>query len=200
MIGARVQFLESLTGPAMHVYAYRGAETRDYKVDGCRVTAKVKDENIAALGLDLTPTCNLNLGAFLGNGYGSTAGLTVGKFANGSFGSNLIQAHSSCIYLCGNAADPVVSFTWDGPHVVNYTTVILNVVLASPVSLAAEQRWQQMMERSEGHTFIENVMFNCTRKYDAIAVREFAAAPVNSIMLGGSDLTTDTFGSTSCRR
>ncbi len=200
MIGARAQFLESITGPAMHAYPYGGAETRDYRVDGCRVTAKVKGGDITALGLDLTPRCNLDLGAFLGNGYGSTAGLTVGKFANGSFGSSLVQAHSSCIYLCGNAADPVVSFTWDGPHAVNFVTVILNVVLASPVSLAAEQRWQQAMERVEGHAFIENVLFNCTRKYDAVAVREFSAAPVNSIMLGGSDLTTDTFGSANCRR
>lgn len=130
------------------------------------------DGNILALGLDLTPRCNFNLGSFLGNGYGSTAGLTIGKFASGSFGASQIQAHSGCIYLCGNAADPEVSFTWEGPHAANYTTVILNVVLASPVSLDAAQRWQTAMEGVEGHKFIEQTLFNCSRRYDAVAVRE----------------------------
>lgn len=200
MIGARTQYLEAITGPALHAYPYGRSESRDYRVDGCRVTAKVMDGNISALGLDLTSRCNFNLGSFLGNGYGSTAGLTVGKFASGLFGASQIQAHSGCIYSCGNAADPEVSFTWEGPHAANYTTVVLNVVLASPVSLDAVQRWQIAMEGVEGHNFIEQTLFNCIRRYDAVAVRDFANAPVNTIRIGSSDIVADTFGARVCKR
>ena len=117
MLNAQVAYLEAITGPAMHVYAGGGVQIRDYRVAGCRVTVYANGPAVVGYSLDLTPRCNFDLGAFLGNGYSSTSGLTIGKFAAGLFGPQLL-VQSSCIYLCGNAADPTVDFTFEGPHAV----------------------------------------------------------------------------------
>ncbi len=182
-LNARLPYFESITGPAMYANTYNGIETRDYRVDGCRISAGIKDGNIRWLRLDLSPKCNFNLGTFIGNGYPTTAGLTVGRFARGSFGSDL-RVQTPCLTSCGNAADPEVDFTWEGPHAVNYINVTLSVVLVSGPALAASTRWENIMRRREGESYVQDTKFNCVRTYDAEGIRAFADAPIKSVTIG----------------
>ncbi len=184
-LGVRVAYLESLTGPAMHEFpGAGGTETRDYRVDGCLVGAGIDQGTVRYLRLSLTPRCNFNLGSFLGNGYGTTTGLTVGKFARGLFGASAIRVQSSCVYLCGNAADPSVDFTWEGPHAANFVGVTLGVTLVNGPALDGSGKWTDAMRRRDGQAYIEQTRFNCDRKWDAEGVQAFAPAQVNQVTIG----------------
>src|ERR1700722_7299374 len=66
MLNAQVAYLESITGPAMHIYSFADIEIRDYRVDGCNVQAFVGGAEVKRYSLALTPKCNFNFNAFLG--------------------------------------------------------------------------------------------------------------------------------------
>jgi hypothetical protein len=186
MLNTEIAYLESITGPAMHVYPDRGSiQIRDYRVDGCKVQAFVAGTKVQRYSITLTPRCNFNLGAFL-NGYSSTSGLTVGKFASGAYHPDM-RVQSDCIYSCGNAADPTVNFIWNGPHAVNFVSVVLTVVLASDAAIAASDRWEKQMRSKEGDDYITDTKFNCDGKYDKAAVQAFATVPVNEVVIGFAD-------------
>ena len=184
LLNAEIAYLESITGPAIHIHAAgAGIQARDYRVDGCRVTTYAKGSEAIAYALDLTSKCNFNLGDFLGNGYGSTAGLTIGKFAKGSFGAHL-RARSSCISLCGNAADPTVDFTWEGPHAANFVSVVLTITVADDRSVDASRRWAAVMQEKEGDDYVTATKFNCNNRYDDAAATAFGNIKITKITIG----------------
>jgi hypothetical protein len=183
MLNVQPAFLENITGPARSMDTdATGVEVRDYRVDGCQVQAFFEKNLARRYALVLTPKCNFNLGAFV-PGYASTKGLTVGKFADGQQHPQL-RLHSDCIYNCGNAADPSVDFTWEGPHSVNFVYVALTVTIADTIALGASQVLEDQMSKNEGQEYLLETKFNCDRKYDEMAVRDFAKAPVNEIVIG----------------
>lgn len=185
MLDARVTYLEKMIGPAKHVLSpdSEGFVPRQYQVEGCDVTAYADKGAVQAYSLRLTPKCNFNLGDFLGNGYGTTMGLTIATFGGGAFGSDM-RVQADCAYLCGNAADPRVDFTWNGPHAANFLTVVLTVVLVDDGAIDAAQQWTTLMRQKEGDDYVLKTNFNCEDKYDADAVKDFARAQVTDITVG----------------
>ena len=145
--------------------------------------AYVKGGLVQAYGLALSPQCNFKLDDFLGNDYPSTDALTIGGFAHGAFGANL-RAQATCIYLCSNAADPTVDFTWEGPHAANFLSVVLTVVLASDAAVGASERWAEVMRKTENDDYIDKAKFNCEKKYDASAIAAFNDVKVDEITIG----------------
>jgi hypothetical protein len=84
MLNVQVAYLETITGPGMHIFPGRdGLQRRDYLVEGCKVIAHARDPVVIGYSLDLTPKCNFNLSNFMGDRYSTTRGLTVGKFYRG---------------------------------------------------------------------------------------------------------------------
>jgi hypothetical protein len=182
-LGVRVAYLESRTGPAMHVYQNAGGlEVRDYKVDGCKVSAGVKASDVRFLRLDLTPRCNFNLGAFLGKGFQSTNGMTIGGFAKGLSGGFRVQ--SDCVENCGNNAEPVVDFNWEGAHSDNFVNLTLGVTLVNGPSLNGASKWTAAMQKQDGDDYVLHTRFNCDRKWDTAALQYFAAAKVDAVTIG----------------
>jgi len=200
MLHAQVAYLETIVGPPMHVQNPddEGIAARDYRVDGCEVTAYVSGNEVLSYSLRLTPKCNFSLGDFLGNGYPSTDGLTVAKFAGGAFGANL-RAQSSCAYLCGNAADPEVDFTWEGPHAANFLIVVLTISLADGRAAEAAGKWTTVMRQNEGDDYVTETRFNCSDKYDAVAIEAFAKVRVTTITVGYHAPSADYY-ERSCRQ
>jgi len=185
MLNVQVAYLERIIGPAKYVLSPdgEGVVPRQYVVEGCEVTAYADKGAVQAYGLRLTPKCNFNLGEFLGNGYPSTKGLTIGRFGSGTFGSDM-RVQAACAYLCGNAADPEIDFTWQGPHAANFLMVVLTVVLVDDAAVDAAQRWTTLMRQKEGDDYVLNTKFNCEDKYDAAAVTDFAKVQVTDITVG----------------
>jgi hypothetical protein len=184
MLDAQIAYLETITGPAMHIYPGRDdVQTRHYPVDGCKMYAYAHGTGIIGYSLFLTPNCNFNLGNFLGSGYSSTNNLTIGKFVKAGFGADM-RVQADCIYLCGNAADPTVDFTFEGPHAVNYISIVLTVSLAEDSAAAAARRWEKVIRATENEDYVTEARFNCSPKYDAAAIQAFADVPVFQITLG----------------
>jgi hypothetical protein len=184
MLNAQIAYLETITGPAMHVYKGPGGiEIRDYRVDGCRVEAYTKGAEAIGYSLVLNENCNFDLGKFIGPPYSSTRNLTIGSFVHNGFGAEM-RAQSLCIYLCGNAADPTIDFTFEGPHALNFVKVVLTVELSDDPSLDAVERWRNAMRQREGEDYIIDTRFNCTPKYDRIAVQDFADVAVRKVSIG----------------
>jgi hypothetical protein len=184
MLDAQVTYLENITGPAMHVSQLGdGVQLREYRVDGCSVTAYANGSAVVGYSLKLGQKCNINLSDFLGNQYPTTDRLTVGKFGNGAFGANF-RAQSDCIYMCGNAADPTVYFVWEGPHAANFLTIVLAVTIVDEPAIVAADRWKQAMADKEGEQWILDTKFNCTTKYDDLATKEFSAVQVSQLTVG----------------
>jgi hypothetical protein len=186
MLNAQIAYLETITGPAMHVdTGSNGIQRRDYRVTGCRLIAYAKGSAVIGYSLVLTPKCSFNQSNFMGEKYSSTNGLTISKFVKAGFGSDM-RVRSSCIYLCGNAADPTVDFVFEGPHALNFISIVLTIVLADAPSLDAAQRWENVMRAAESKDFIIDTKFNCTTKYDDAAIRAFSDVPVSRITVGYS--------------
>jgi len=185
MLNVQVAYLEKITGPAKYVLSAdsEGVVPRQYVVEGCEVTAYADKGAVQGYSLRLTPKCSFNLGDFLGNRYPTTKDLTIGKFGNGAFGSDM-RVQAECAYLCGNVADPQIDFTWQGPHAANFLTVVLTVVLVDDAAIDAAQRWTTLMRQKEGDDYVLNTKFNCEDKYDAAAVKDFAKVKVTDITIG----------------
>jgi hypothetical protein len=193
LLNAEIAYLESIAGPAIHIHA-NGADVqaREYRVDGCRVTAYAKGSEAIAYALDLTPKCNFNMGDLLGNFYGSTRGLTIGTFGAGAFGAHL-RAQSACISLCGNAADPSVDFTWEGPHAANFVSIVLTVTLADDASVEAGRQWAAIMQKQEGDDYVSGTKFNCDNRYDDAAFKAFGKVKVTRIAIGYYEPNADAY-------
>ena len=184
MLNAQIAYLETITGPALHVGdSFNSVVERDYRVDGCRLKAYTKGKMAIGYSLDLSSNCSFDLGAFLGNGYSWTDGLTIGKFVDGAYGEDM-RAQSSCINSCGNSVDESVDFTFEGPHSANYLSIVFTVVLVTNQSIDAEQRWETLMRKKEGDDYVLNTRFNCSKKFDGMAIRAFYKVPVTQITMG----------------
>jgi hypothetical protein len=185
MLDAQVPYLEHLVGPAMHVSpGSKGAQLRDYEVQGCHVIATVASKapglrSIQALSLDLSPRCNFDLTAFRLSPL-STRDLTISKVPFW----NSLDFEADCISLCGNAADPTVDFIQQSSHASNWVAVIYTITVASNQSVTASEALRETIQASEGEDYVTNTKFNCNAKYGPLALRLFANIPVNRITIG----------------
>jgi|HubBroStandDraft_6_1064221.scaffolds.fasta_scaffold105959_1 hypothetical protein len=184
MINAQVPYLESIAGPAMHVNpGPSGGQTREYLVNGCDVLADVSNKSgtaaVQSYALTLSSKCNFNLKNF-GFSELSTRGLTISKVP---FYQSLLF-NSSCISMCGNAADPDVDFIQESSHATNWLAVVYTIVLAEMLAIRASENLNDLMVAHEGNDYVLNTKFNCDRKYGPVAANLFAHVPVNKVTVG----------------
>jgi hypothetical protein len=178
MLGAQVAYLEHIIGPAWKVV--RG--TRIYKVDGCVVDVGVNSGEVRNLHMQISEQCQFDLSVFSGNyKFPRLFGLTFGEFEQ-PYVSGQFQA--SCLYLCGNSADPVVRDFYQGPHAENFIQMVPEVVLVSDAAIAASSAWSDAMKNAMGEDYVVNTKFNCDRRFDALAHRLFAKVPITGITVG----------------
>ena len=93
----------------------------------------------------------------------------------------LFQA--SCISMCGNAADPTVTFHWDGPHAVGFMNIDLVSIIAYGQSLDAVEKWRTLMTKNEGEDYVIHTRFNCDDKYEKIGLQLFQNVEVYEIIV-----------------
>ena len=180
MLNVQIAYLETILGPAKSVVPLGGPEKhefREYIVEGCKLYVDANKGNAIKYTLPLTPKCQADLSKIVREPK-STKGLTVGKFQ--SIHGDM-AARASCLGICGNAADPVAEFIWEGPHAANFVRIGLGVTLASDAALNAAEKWQRIMEAKEGEDYVISTKFNCTNKYDSFATNAFKNVAVDSI-------------------
>ena len=100
------------------------------------------------------------------------------------FKGSLLQ--SGCLTMCGNAADPRVTYEWDGPHSTGWMHIDLDSVIANDASIDAAHRWANLMTQREGQMYVINTKFNCDEKYDKDGLQLFWNIEVYEITIGSN--------------
>jgi hypothetical protein len=195
MENIQVPFLESRVGPARRVAKLtRGEQIRTYTVEGCNVTAYVKNDEVVGYGLVLggyepwrtsKPNCNIEIPKI--DKHLRTNGLTFGKFISVEGTMSLTPGsslRSGCLTMCGNSVDPRVTFGWDGPHSLSFMHIDLTSIIAYDASIEAAHRWANLMTQREGQMYVMNGRFNCDEKYDKAGLQLFWNIEVYEITIG----------------
>ena len=145
MLGANVSYLETITGPAFK--SEDGVST--YKVDGCTVIVGDEGGKIENLGIDgYGGACSFNIAQYFAGGYDHPVPSlpTYGDIKTGLGGDYA----ADCYRSCGNAADPVVSLSYEGSHADNFNELVASSpVVADPV-LHAYETWSDALAARYG--------------------------------------------------
>lgn len=185
MLDVRVQFLETITGPARRAHqAGDGVEIREYVVDRCQVTARVKDNSVRAYGLRLTKTCTADLSALVSRRLLVTPSTTIGSLTDAFGGAMAEEFYISCLGSCGNAADPTASYRWFGPHALRFIKVEGTTVINDDRTIQPWLRWADELRRREGEDYVLSGRFNCDPRYQQAGLRLFRQARLSQIVVG----------------
>jgi hypothetical protein len=211
MWNIQVPFLESRVGVARRVLNVTGGQIRTYTIDSCEVTAYVQNNEIAGYGLLLlllgrdqhfhkNDNCNIYIPAY---GHLSTKNLTIGKFTR-TVGVGIEDPrsifNSPCITMCGNAADPIVIFHYEGPHASNFVKIDLISTISDDVSINAAKRWENLVTSAEGKNYVTEARFNCDGKYQNIGLQLFQNVEPYKIIIGYGNFPTESYLATPCSK
>jgi hypothetical protein len=206
MWNIQVPFLESKVGVARRVLNVTGGQIRTYTIDGCEVTAYIRDNDVAGYGLLLgrdqhfgkNDNCNIDIPAY---NHLSTKNLTIGNFIRAA-GVGIADPrsifNSPCITMCGNAADPIVIFRYEGPHVSNFVKIVLISTISDDVSINAAEQWAKLMTNAEGKNYVTDTRFNCESKYQNIGLQLFQNVQPYKIIIGFGDFPVESYLVTPC--
>lgn len=186
MLRIQVAFLELVVGPARRVYqGASGAQTREYVVDRCDVTARVKDGEVVAYGMRLTKACSADVSKLMGRRFVVTQATTFSQFT-AAFGNSIggDTFYASCLGSCGNAADPTATYKWEGPHAMGFINVDLTATIAGDASIAAAFRWRDEILKNEGEAYVSDARFNCSPKYRSMGLSLFRQVPLSEVVIG----------------
>lgn len=175
MIGADIAYLQQFTGVPRTTL---DGLFREYKVGQCTVTV-YGEKIVTSLELEVSPKCTFDLGKMIDGAPNKEWAhqLTMGWAEGAHFSSD-------CIYMCGNAVDPSVYATLEGPRANGFLQIQLQVVLDEDKASDAADQWREHMVAKEGEDYVMETLFNKSNKYDDIAVRLFRDVPVRKIRIG----------------
>jgi hypothetical protein len=181
ILGANVAFLETLTGPAFRT---DGAE-RTYKVDGCEIivgTSKGKVDNIGIVGV--TPACSFPIAQYFAGGYDHPVPPlpTFGDIQQGLGGSY----SADCLRLCGNAAAPVVTLTYQGSHADNFNNLVAEIPITDDPALAAYTQWGDALTAKYGEDYVTDGKYKNGDALDDVAAKAFAPIRPTTIRVGSN--------------
>jgi hypothetical protein len=177
MLGANLAYLETITGPAFKT----DGDNRTYKVDGCTVIVGSSKGKVDNLGIDgYGGRCSFDIAQYFAGGYDHPVPPqpTFGDVKIGLGGAYA----ADCYRLCGNAAAPVVSLSYEGSHADNFNDLIASVpVVADPV-LNAYTAWGDALVGKYGEDAVDRNAVPDT--LDAFAAKAFAPLRPTTIRVG----------------
>ena len=177
MLGANVDYLETITGPAFR----SDGDTRTYKVDGCTVIVGESKGKIDNLGIDgYGGRCSFDIAQYFAGGYDHPlpSQPTFGDIKTGLGGSYA----ADCYRLCGNAADPVVTLSYEGSHADNFNDLVAQVPVVSDPVVNAYTNWGNALVAKYGEDPVARNAIPDT--LDAVAAKAFAPLRPTSIRVG----------------
>lgn len=181
ILGANVAYLETITGPA---FSTEGAD-RTYKVGACQVIVGAKAGKIANIGLvGVSPVCDFPIAQYFARSDHLVPDLpTFGDIKTGLGGDYSVD----CLALCSNAADPVVTLTYQGSHADNFNDLLAQVSVSDDQVLAAWQDWSDKLVPKYGQPKLEKGTRGLPDTTQDVAAHDFAAIRPTTIRVG-SDL------------
>jgi hypothetical protein len=177
MLGANVAYLETITGPAFRT----DGDTRTYKVDGCTVLVGATNGRINNLGIDgYGGRCSFNIAQYFAGGYDhpTPSQPTFGDIKVGLGGDYA----ADCYRLCGNAAAPVVTLSYEGSHADNFDELVASVPVVSDPVANAYSVWGDALVAKYGEDAVERNQV--PDALDAVAAKAFAPLRPTTIRVG----------------
>jgi hypothetical protein len=177
MLGANLAFVETITGPAFKTEG----DDRIYKVDGCTVVIGSTKGKIDNLGVEgYSPRCSFNIGQYFAEGYQYPVPTfpTFGDIKRGLGG----DYSADCLVDCGNAADPVVSLSYEGSHADNFNELVAEASPDADPMLGAYMDWSQKLVAQFGEQAV--VDNNLQDNLDAVASKDFGPIHPTTIRVG----------------
>jgi hypothetical protein len=192
MLNAQVAYLESITGPAWKVNAgvAQGTEQRIYQIQGCQVTVGVSNGAVQSLGLGLSDGCSVDLSRFFNRSKAAPSAntMTFGDLGNfiDDYGNSNEQGSfaADCLDGCGNAYDPLVYGHYVGPQSDQNLEIVASASTADAATSDAASKWETLMQKQSGQTYVDNTTFNCDGKYDVQAASFLQNVKITSITIG----------------
>ena len=91
---------------------------------------------------------------------------------------------ADCLKLCGNAADPVVSLTYQGSHADNFNNLYAAVTSATARNSAAYEDWAGKLGAKYGRDYLVNGKYHTGDSMDDVAAKDFAGVHPDVIRVG----------------
>lgn len=179
MLRVQVAYLETVIGPARRVSPNYGGvgQHREYRVNGCEVGALARDNEIFAYRLRLTPRCTFDVGRF-----GVRLPVPIHRATHGMLENALGASRflPTCIYSCGNAADPVFSTYNVGPRALGS----IELIAVSQYNADASATLLRAAERVMPQDDIAMGRFSCHPSYDRLGRAAFRNVVIDEITIG----------------
>ncbi len=179
ILGANVAYLETITGPA---FSTLGTD-RIYKVDGCEVIVGDAKGRIANIGIKgMSAHCSFPIAQYFASGYDHPVPNypTFGDIKQG-FGGGF---DADCLTLCGNAADPVVTLSYQGSHADNFTNLYAAVSIGDGPELGAYEDWAAKLGAKYGRDYLVNGKYHTGDSMDDVAAKDFTGVHPDVIRVG----------------
>ena len=151
MLGANVAYLETLAGPAFKT----DGDERTYKVDGCTVIVGASAGKIDNLGIEgVSPQCDFDIAQYFAGGYDHPVPAlpTFGDIKLGLGGDYA----ADCYRMCGNAADPVITLSYEGSHADNFNELVASSPAVGDAVLNAYQHWSDALVAKYGEDAVDS--------------------------------------------
>jgi len=179
VLGSNVAHLETITGPAFRT----DAADLTYKVDGCEVVVGATAGKIDNIGIDnYGPACNFPIAQYFAGGYDHPVPAlpTFGDIQRGLGG----DYEATCLKLCGNAADPLVSLTYEGSHADNFNGLYAAVPVVEDKVLDAYMAWGAKLGAKYSDEQLEGDTAALPDSMQAVADQLFAPVRPTTIRVG----------------
>jgi hypothetical protein len=180
ILGANVAYLEAnVTGPA---FSTAGAD-RIYKVDGCKVIVGAVKGRIVNVGIDGTSVhCSFPIAQYFASGYDHPVPPypTFGDIKQGFGGA----FDADCLTLCGNAADPVVSLSYQGSHADNFNDLYAAISIGEGPALDAYMDWSGKLGAKYGQSYLVDGKYHTGDAMDDVAAKDFANIHPDIVRVG----------------
>ncbi len=180
VLGSNVAFLETITGPAFRT----DGSDRTYKVDGCTVIVGATNGKIDNIGIDgYGGACSFPIAQYFAGGYEHPVPNlpTFGDIKAGLGGAYV----PTCLRLCGNGSDPVVSLSYQGSHADNFNDLYAAVSIGKDdAALAAYDDWGNQMTKKFGVDYVVNGGYSGGDSMQDVAAKDFAKVAPTTIRVG----------------
>ena len=179
ILGANVAYLETITGPAFRT---EGSD-RIYKVGDCEVIVGAAKGRIVNIGIDgVSPRCAFPIAQYFAQGYDHPVP-ALPNFADIKQGLGG-QFSADCLTLCGNAADPVVSLSYQGSHADNFNDLYAAVPITGGTALDAYSDWGAKLTAKYGQDYVVDGKYKTGDALDDVAAKDFARVYPTIIRVG----------------
>jgi hypothetical protein len=186
-LGMSLPYLESQLDAAKFVS--RDGSERRYVVQDCVLDVSLNtgggNPSVRALRLEISADCNPNVAGFMGPDQPAlpASRLTFGQFHD--WNNQVTTITVDCLYMCGNAYDPVVYLHAEGSRAQGFLEVMIEVPLAGDAAVDAASAWKTHMMAREGEDWVMDARFNCDpAKYRQVALQAFSSMRPTAITIG----------------